>query len=116
MKISKNQLLRIIKEELEIVLEASPLRQPPREVAATEPERPSEVTVTPQMIAVKHLHALVDALEEAGSAEWVKIIRRLQPELIKDLDVEAQDVFTSVDPKVYTPTYTENQKRNKRDK
>lgn len=74
MKITKQQLNQIIKEELIGVL---------TEITGFEP--------TSEMEVMKHYQELLDALGDMGRSEWVDVLARLRPELERDLDVEAQD-------------------------
>ena len=86
MKITKQQLKQIIKEELVHVI---------AEITGFEP--------SPEMEVMKHYQALLDALEDSNHAEWAEVLSKLRPELEHDLDVEArgdEDVFTNA-PKDY---------------
>ena len=85
-KLTKQQLKEIIKEELVHVI---------AEITGFEP--------SPEMEVMKHYQALLDALEDSDHAEWAEVLSKLRPELEHDLDVEArgdEDVFTNA-PKDY---------------
>ena len=89
MKLTKQQLKQIIKEEMVYII---------AEITGFEPP-----VADAEMEVMKHYQALLDALEDSGRVEWVDILSKLRPELEHDLDVEArgdEDVFTNA-PKDY---------------
>ena len=89
MKLTKQQLKEIIKEEMVYII---------AEITGFEPP-----VADAEMEVMKHYQALLDALEDSGRVEWVDILSKLRPELEHDLDVEArgdEDVFTNA-PKDY---------------
>jgi len=86
LKLTKQQLKQIVKEEMVYII---------AEITGFEP--------SPEMEVMKHYQALLDALEDSGRNEWADILSKLRPELEHDLDVEArgdEDVFTNA-PKDY---------------
>jgi hypothetical protein len=86
MKLTKQKLRKILKEELVKII---------AEITGFEP--------SPEMEVMKHYQALLDALEDTGRSEWADVLSKLRPELEHDLDVEArgdEDVFTNA-PKDY---------------
>ena len=86
MKLTKQQLKQIIKEEMVYII---------AEITGFKP--------SPEMEVMRHYQALLDALENSDHAEWAEVLSKLRPELEHDLDVEArgdEDVFTNA-PKDY---------------
>ena len=118
MKISKNQLLRIIKEELQSVLKEA-LAVPPPEFRDSDVE-PSSVSVEDLRLDAAALKKLLGTLRtDAAVGAVMRILAGMSSEEMSEFppkvpsDREEPDVFTGGGA---ATRYTENQKRNKRNK